>query len=35
MKVSIVHLRSNRRKQWASLVVQMVKNPRAVWETWV
>ena len=20
---------------WASLVVQMVKNPPAVWETWV
>ena len=23
------------RKKWASLVAQLVKNPSAMWETWV
>ena len=26
---------SNHRHSWASMVVQTVKNPPAVWETWI
>ena len=33
--MSLTQRQGNSRRLWASLVAQLVKNPPAMWETWV
>ena len=35
MTYSELPMTASQRRQWASLVAQTVKNPPAMWETWV